>query len=174
MHHYCKRRSNYETVKAILDQAKNNGDYYCKKILEEKLGMEHHSPLHEAVFFQTSNIVQLLLDYGADVNAKTSMSYTPLHLATFNNDLNCLKLLVQHQCIDFNAKDCSRKTAYERAKLDGNEEVAKYIKSEGMHIYVVVQFFPWFRFFFKPSNSFQTSLFFQTCLTLVSRYKKKA
>lgn len=54
-------------------------------------------PLHYAAEFNQEDIVKLLLQYGADVNAKTSENDTPLHYACLLSKSNeVIKLLINH------------------------------------------------------------------------------
>ena len=96
------------------------------------MGVSQYSPLHEAVHYLNARTARLLLSYGADVNSKANMSYTPLHLASSNNDIECVRLLLEHPDIDIGAKDDQQKTALRTADILGNREIAKCIKSAGM------------------------------------------
>ena len=56
-----------------------------------------HTPLHLAVMNQSADVVKLLLDNGAPVNAATDVQNTPLHLAYDKPEM--ATLLVEYGCI---------------------------------------------------------------------------
>jgi ankyrin repeat protein len=68
------------------------------------------TPLHLASFFQHLESVQVLLDHGANVNAKDNVDQTPLHRAYSNPPLcypggyDIPELLIKHG-VDVNARD---------------------------------------------------------------------
>ena len=59
--------------------------------------IQGETPLHRAAYDGESEAAALLIDQGADVNAKTeSDGYTPLHLATVNTNPEVAALLLDH------------------------------------------------------------------------------
>ena len=76
------------------------------------VGVHSHdgwTPLHLAAFFGHRELAQLLLDRGADVNARSkserfAKSNTPLHAAAANKQVEVARLLVERGA-DVNAKD---------------------------------------------------------------------
>ncbi|KAL7950547.1 ankyrin repeat-containing domain protein [Trichoderma barbatum] len=54
------------------------------------------SPLHFATIFGHLNLVQLLLEHGAEANAIDSRKATPLHLAAWSSRIEIAKLLLQY------------------------------------------------------------------------------
>ena len=54
------------------------------------------TPLHSAVMNGHIEIARLLLQNGADVNAKDNDGYTPLHWAAFQGHIDILHLLVEN------------------------------------------------------------------------------
>lgn len=55
-----------------------------------------NTPLHWAAFKNETECVKLLLEYGADVNARAHPSgWTPLHDAAYSNSKECIGLLVE-------------------------------------------------------------------------------
>lgn len=70
-----------------------------------------HTPLHEAVFYNMSGVVRLLLDVGANVNARTysekfpfDNGKTPLHISVRDHDLIISRILLANGA-DINAGD---------------------------------------------------------------------
>ena len=52
-------------------------------------------PLHCAIYYNFSDIIELLLQRGASVNiAMKSNGMTSVHLACFHNRVNCLSILI--------------------------------------------------------------------------------
>ena len=62
--------------------------------------------IHIACEFKQIAILETLLKFNADVNAKTSREFTPLHVAAQQNDKNCLIILIK---ADENIFACLRK-----------------------------------------------------------------
>jgi len=54
------------------------------------------APVHAAAAVCDRETMQLLLERGADVNAKQQLDYTPLHAAASRGDVEMAKLLLQH------------------------------------------------------------------------------
>jgi len=79
-----------------------------------------------------TGIAFLLIDKGADVNAKDQNGYTALILVAGMKrkiSISIAKLLIDN-CADANAKDKNGKTAWMWAIENGNTEVAKIINVE--------------------------------------------
>jgi ankyrin repeat protein len=66
----------------------------------------------------------LLLEYGADVNAKTTDELTALHLSAQNGHLEIVKLLLEHGA-DVNSETVV--IALEKAKRNGHMKVFGFI-----------------------------------------------
>ncbi len=62
------------------------------------------TPLHEAAAMGHLEVARLLLERGADVNAKNKHGFTPLHFAAGIGHTDVAKLLLEHGA-DVNAKD---------------------------------------------------------------------
>ena len=118
---YCGRRELFERLLALgagvslheaaalglLDRARAHLDEDPKSI-----GAHSHdgwTPLHLAAFFGHRDLAALLLDRGADVNARSTSerfakSNTPLHAAAANKQVEVARLLVDRGA-DVNARD---------------------------------------------------------------------
>ncbi|XP_055382054.1 ankyrin repeat domain-containing protein 49 [Condylostylus longicornis] len=64
---------------------------------------DQYTPLHRACYNNFTDIATLLLKYGADPNARTTMEWTPLHSACKWSNAQSAALLLQHGA-DVNAK----------------------------------------------------------------------
>jgi ankyrin repeat protein len=79
--------------------------------------------LHAAVSSNQPQIVQWLIDAGADVNARQQMDYTPLMGAAANARVDLLELLLAHGA-DPALTTTDGKTAADLARAHGHEAIA--------------------------------------------------
>ena len=75
------------------------------------------TPLAWAVIRGQSQMAELLVQHGADVNAKNNDGGTSLHAAAFLGRVEIVKLLVQHEA-DINAKNNDGETPMDSLKAD--------------------------------------------------------
>lgn len=68
-----------------------------------------YTPLHRAAYTNNVDIAKILLQYGANVNAKTEFEWTPLHSAVKWSNAECAALLLQHGA-DVNALSQGQQT----------------------------------------------------------------
>ena len=80
------------------------------------------APLHSAVANKNVRIAHLLLEKGADVNAKQTLGVTPLHSAAHRGDEEMVRLLIKFKA-DLNAEMENGKKPLDIAKNDQNEVV---------------------------------------------------
>ena len=57
-------------------------------------GLNKHTALHSALLKAHSDVVQVLIDAGADIEAKDQIGYSPVHLACRSGTLAIVKMLV--------------------------------------------------------------------------------
>ena len=85
-------------------------------------------PLHSAVASQSLEIVRLLLEHGAPVNARQSEDFTPLHAAAQNGDLEIMHLLLAYGA-DPDARDVEGKTPLWFAEAEGHQAAADLLRA---------------------------------------------
>src|SRR5215471_2543085 len=87
------------------------------------------TPLHHAAGYGTLDIMKLLLDKGADINAKNKRNSTPLHWAI--HDEAKVRLLITRGA-DINAKQIEgRSPLYQAASLANGASVVKLLLEKG-------------------------------------------
>ena len=74
------------------------------------------TPLHEAASKNHTFVIQLLLDRGADINARDTNDQTALHKAAWSNCTSAIQLLLERGA-HFNAKSIAKETALDLARL---------------------------------------------------------
>ena len=79
--------------------------------------------LHVAVFKSNLEAIQLLLEHGFDINAKTSSTgYTPLHYCVWLNNLNVARFLLLYNA-DRNIRDNNGQTPLEKAAKESKRDM---------------------------------------------------
>lgn len=96
----------------------------------ENRALHNVTPLHIACKYWGDKTVKLLLEAGADPNAKGSTGATPLMFCAFFDNIKAMKLLIQHG-VDLNAVNDDGFTALTTAAVDGRIECIKLLVSAG-------------------------------------------
>ena len=126
LHNLC-RHGNVTAIRPFLQGIVDT------RQLEERVGFLGYTPLHEATNRGQTNVVRLLLFYGADPNAKANGFYTPLHIAASMDNVSCVEELLKHDA-DITCKDEFGKTPYETAMIHRCKKSAQILKSEGSFV----------------------------------------
>ena len=86
------------------------------------------TPLHLAAERNLLSTIDLLVSYGADINARDADGYTPLHTAACHGKLEALKKLVELNA-DLSLLTNDGLDALQLANLNDEEEMEVYLKS---------------------------------------------
>ncbi|MEM7176041.1 MAG: ankyrin repeat domain-containing protein, partial [Chlamydiota bacterium] len=88
-------------------------------------------PLHYAAFYNSKEVAKILLQHGADVNAKNEDGETPLHYAAFYNNKEVADLLINAGA-DKNIKDNDNQTPLDLARKEGHKEMIDLLESKNI------------------------------------------
>jgi len=95
---------------------------------------DESTPLHYAVMKKDIAIVRLLLDYGADVNARNTLGHTPLRIATCIGEKYAMELLIGKGA-SLEAPDrAKRETPLHDAVARGDAQIIELLLERGAYI----------------------------------------
>ncbi|EMO44685.1 ankyrin repeat domain-containing protein [Leptospira santarosai] len=131
-----KEMEKYNTdLKKIKDYLKQGADPNCKS--GEFGGRDDwdNSPLHIAVIKERLDIVDILLEQGADINTKNREGYTPLYKIPWKRKegLGIFKFL-QQRGADINATTYSGVSLVHYAVLQDNIPILEYLFENGLEL----------------------------------------
>ena len=104
--------------------------------LVEPRGSFENTPLHSAAFYEDLEIVQVLLEYGVDVNTKNIYGCTPLDFASLggrHNEHRVAQLLIEHGA-DPDTRDVEGFTPLHRASSSGRVEIVCLLIEHGANV----------------------------------------
>ena len=84
------------------------------------------TPLHWASWGVHKQIVEKLIEAGADVNVKDNNNNTPLHLSCRKGDIEVSKLLIDKGS-DIHAKNWNGSTPLHLASVSGNDTLVRFL-----------------------------------------------
>ena len=90
--------------------------------------------LHVAARAGFVTLVKWILDKGMDVNIKDNYEATPLHRASWINNIAHCQLLLDHKDINVNARTLSGRSPLHRAAMEGNSTIVKLLLDKGADI----------------------------------------
>ncbi len=111
------KNKNIEEIKRLIA---NGAD------VDQAKGHSKHTPLRQAIFYGHTEVVEALLENGANVNLADLYGTTPLYFAVSRDLTEIVKILIQHGA-NVNAKRHKGGTALDVAK---NEEIKKLLLAE--------------------------------------------
>lgn len=92
----------------------------CRQCLEagenpnfQNIQHKNWTALHVATVYNQYDCMNLLLDYGADMNMRTTLGHSPLNNALFGDDDRKLQILLAHGA-DINLKDYEGDTPFHK------------------------------------------------------------
>lgn len=88
--------------------------------------------LHNVCIYGTAPIVELLLQYGANINLLDESGETALHKAVENNKADIVKVLIKNGA-DLNLMTGAKKNALYIAEQKKNSEIVELLKKAGAH-----------------------------------------
>ena len=104
----------------------------------EPRGAYGHTPLHSAARYGDLEMVQVLLEYGVDVNAENEFLDTPLNFALLHDhqiDPRVARSLVEHGA-DPNRRGFQGFTGLHRASKSGQFEIVRLLIEHGANVEV--------------------------------------
>ena len=92
-----------------------------------------YTPLHEAAAHDRIEIAELLLDYGANINARTTSGLTPLHEAVFSNHVDTVRFLLARGA-RVNFVSAGETTLLHGAVMKGYQESTRLLLERGADV----------------------------------------
>lgn len=123
--HTACQKGKVKSVKELLN------DENIKASINVGAGVFGYTPLHEATSSGKAEIIELLLECGANVNAISNGCYTPLHIAATIGDLRCIEVLLKNNASVL-LTDEFDKTPHKTAELNRQRHAARLLKTAGM------------------------------------------
>ena len=128
-----------EDLRTLYNKVQEYRRQTVRRLLEE--GARAHSkdkifgwtPLHWAAARGERELLVLLLDRGAEVNAKDNNLWTPLHEAISNKDTETAAFLLDRGA-DVNAADKNGRTPLHDAAADGEREISALLLERGANV----------------------------------------
>ncbi len=118
--HWAASSGNIEIVRFLLSDEINENPNLTR--------MNNFTPLHSASMYGHHQIVELLIEKGADVNIQTEpQKYAPIHSASFAGHLKTIKILVKHGA-DITLKNYRDELAIDTAKRQHQIATIKYLE----------------------------------------------
>jgi ankyrin repeat protein len=115
------KKGNIEGVRHLLSTDNKKTNEYSGTL----------TPLHQAAYYSQLEIAEILIQHGADVNAKGGRhNFSPIFISVSKDDINFLKLLIKNGA-DINLKDDLNKTPLICAAQDDNLESVKVLLGAG-------------------------------------------
>ena len=122
-----RNRTSSNTLRGVVSMQEE----VQKELIQRFTDCSHsNSTLHEAVEEGRADVVQVLIDAGADIEEKDSDGHTPLLLACFAGCLDIVKMLIQAGA-DLRLARTDAETCLIVASRKGHTETVRYLVSLG-------------------------------------------
>lgn len=95
------------------------------------------TPLHIAAFFGQANIIECLLNHGAEIDALEQDGETPLHFAANQGHVDAVQVLLNQGArilTDDQDEDCASGTALHKAAYNGNTAIISLLLDHGANL----------------------------------------
>lgn len=106
------------------------GIYYKARLHKAQYSLAGYTPLMHAASKGDIQLMQLLIDLGADVNAQTYLQYRALHAASSGGHTNIVELLIHYKA-DIDAQDHKGITALSVAMRWCDPDIVKLLIAAG-------------------------------------------
>ena len=118
----------------------------------------NNNALHHAVRRRNKDMVDLLVrDADIDVNTKTQVGMTALHLVCINGDTEICRTLLRHGA-DIRAKTADHSTPLHSAIFSCNANIAEMLIKQGWLVVFLVAMPFFFSFLYRSLRRFQFSV----------------
>lgn len=125
--HFAAYNKHLEVVVAILEKAKEQGDAYVKSLLQMR-DDEKATPLHKAAYSGIGQIVEVLLEHGAEIDAVDMEGATPLHKAAFSAEAETVTVLLAHGAAIDKLDNCGGTALFNACYSGSNACIVEFLK----------------------------------------------
>ncbi|MFA6066214.1 MAG: ankyrin repeat domain-containing protein [Candidatus Babeliaceae bacterium] len=117
--HIAARFNSIRWTGSVLAQSKNAW-------LIREIDEIHSTPLHDAALAGSTDVARLLINFGADINAKNMIGMAPIHLAVAYDKFGIVQLLLEKK-VNILASNNARETALNIAMKSKNRRMISVI-----------------------------------------------
>lgn len=121
-----------EEIKSLIKKGINE-KYPNEKIIGYRINIKNMCPIHIAAEFGYIEIVEALIENGADINITCLYGETALHKAYQSDKIDIVKILIKNGA-DVNIKNDIKQTALYYALEYGKEEIADILMKNGANL----------------------------------------
>lgn len=132
--HYAVQQNNYNLVKNIIELM---CDFNKKKYFLDVKDIFGRTPLHSAASKGNEDIISILLEKGADVNALTASGETPIMKAVSFCNRNAIIKLIEYGADPFIRNFVDGEDCYKIAERGKNSEVISVLETFRKHCFEV-------------------------------------
>jgi len=119
-------------VRSLLDKGANL--HLLNNVALHAYNDNERNPVHNAAKIGNLEILDLLITFGADCNARDRRQETPLHLAVYNGYTEIINYLVSEKSADIEAQDIDGGAPLSWAAYENKREIAKQLLNLGANI----------------------------------------